>query len=111
MNHELAAFDQALAAKPQLVVATKLDVTEATERLDATRAAFAARGIDLLAISAVTGDGMPALLARVATAVRAARAATRSGRRGVAGRVGGDIVSDRHRDHKRAIVGAPAVWS
>jgi GTP-binding protein len=74
VNHELAAFDPALAAKPQLVAATKIDVTEAAERLEATRAAFAARGLDLTAISAVTGAGVPALLTRIAAAVRAARA-------------------------------------
>ena len=58
VNHELAAFDPELAAKPQIVVATKLDVTEARERFAAVRAAFAARGIELLGVSAVTGDGM-----------------------------------------------------
>lgn len=75
VNHELASFDPELAAKPQLVVGTKLDVTEARERFAAAQAAFAARGIDLLGISAVTGAGVPPLLTRVAAAVRAARAA------------------------------------
>lgn len=75
VDRELAAFDAGLAAKPRLVVGTKLDVTEARERLaDATRA-FADRGLALTAVSAVTGEGMPTLLARLVDLVREARAA------------------------------------
>jgi GTP-binding protein len=74
VNHELAAFDTALAAKPQIVVGTKLDVTEARDRFEAVRDAFAARGIALLGISAVAGVGVSALLARIGDAVRRARA-------------------------------------
>jgi len=74
VNHELAAFDAGLAAKPQLAVATKLDVTEARERFATVRDAFAARGVELLGISAVSGEGVRALLVRVADAVRRARA-------------------------------------
>ena len=75
VNRELACFDEALAAKPQLVVATKLDVTEARERLAEARAAFAARGIALGAISAVTGEGVAELLSQMRAALLAARAA------------------------------------
>ncbi|MBI3768793.1 MAG: GTPase ObgE [Deltaproteobacteria bacterium] len=79
VNHELAAFDTALAAKPQIVVGTKLDVTEAYERFEAARAAFAARGVELFGISAVSGAGVSALLARIAAAVRSTRAARAAG--------------------------------
>ncbi len=75
MNHELAAFDAELAAKPQIVVATKLDVTEARERLAGTAARFAELGIELHGVSAVTGAGVGALLTRIASAVRQARRA------------------------------------
>ncbi len=81
VNHELAAFDAALAAKPQIVVGTKLDVTEARERFTTVRAAFAARGVEILGISAVSGDGVRALLTRVADAVRRARAEHVAGNR------------------------------
>jgi GTP-binding protein len=74
VNHELAAFDAEVAAKPQLVVGTKLDVTEARERFETARAGFAALGIELTGISAVAGAGIPALLARMAAEVRRARA-------------------------------------
>jgi GTP-binding protein len=75
INRELAAFDAALVAKPQLVVATKLDVTEARERFAPAAAAFAARGIELLGASAATGEGMPALMHTVMALVRTTRAA------------------------------------
>lgn len=78
INGELAAFDADLAAKPQLVVATKLDVTEARERLDDAKAAFAARGIELHGVSAATGDGMPALMHAVLALARRTRAQSTS---------------------------------
>ena len=74
VNHELASFDPALAAKPQLIAGTKIDVTEARARLETARVAFAARGLELTAVSAVTGEGMAPFLGRIAAAVRAARA-------------------------------------
>src|SRR4030095_13392108 len=61
INRELAAYDEALAARRQIVTATKLDVTEARERFATATAAFAERGITLHGVSAATGDGMPAL--------------------------------------------------
>ncbi len=73
INRELAAYDPALVAKPQLVVATKVDVTEARARVAAATAAFAARGIALHGVSAATGDGMPALMHAVAALVEQAR--------------------------------------
>ncbi|MCC6763397.1 MAG: GTPase ObgE [Deltaproteobacteria bacterium] len=74
INRELAAYDEALSAKPQLVVATKLDVTEARVRLAAATAAFAARGVTLHAVSAATGEGMSALMRIVAGLVEKIRA-------------------------------------
>lgn len=62
IDHELAAFDPELAARPQIVAWNKVDVTEAraeTERLAAT---LARRGIELYPISGVTGEGLTELL-------------------------------------------------
>ena len=75
INSELAAFDAALIAKPQLVAATKLDVTEARERFAATTTAFAARGISLHGVSAATGEGMQTLMHAVMAPVRRTRTA------------------------------------
>ena len=74
----LAAYDAALATTPQLVVATKLDVTEARDRLPDATTAFAARGMELRAVSAATGEGMPALMRTIAELVTATRAAAQA---------------------------------
>jgi GTP-binding protein len=66
VNAELALFDAELARKPQVVAINKLDLTEVRERLPEARAGFAALGIEPLALSAATGEGVPAVLARVA---------------------------------------------
>ncbi|HET8628582.1 MAG TPA: GTPase ObgE [Thermomicrobiales bacterium] len=55
---ELAAYDPDLAGKARLVAINKLDLPEAQERLPALRAALEARGFDVLAISAATGQGV-----------------------------------------------------
>lgn len=78
IDRELAAYDPTLVAKPRLVVATKLDVTEARERLAEATAAFAARGIELRGVSAATGEGMPALMRVIAGLVDATRAAAKA---------------------------------
>lgn len=75
INHELEAFDAALAAKPQVVAANKLDLAEARERYAALRARFAQRGVELWGISAATGDGVPALIREVGRRWRALRSA------------------------------------
>jgi GTP-binding protein len=62
INRELEAFDATLAAKPQIVVANKLDLAEARERFPDLQARLAARGIELHGISAATGEGVAALM-------------------------------------------------
>ncbi|HWP66213.1 MAG TPA: GTPase ObgE [Candidatus Limnocylindria bacterium] len=73
LQAELALASPALAAKPQIVVAGKLDLAETRERLPEARARFAARGITLHAVSGATGEGTAELMRRVAQAVTAAR--------------------------------------
>lgn len=65
INRELALYDPAVAAKPQIVAANKIDaappgfVDELTQR-------FAARGVTLRPISAVAGTGVTDLLHELA---------------------------------------------
>lgn len=73
INHELQAFDVTLAAKPQVVVANKLDLAEARDGFRELRVRFAARGIELYGISAATGDGVAALIRDVGRRWRALR--------------------------------------
>ena len=66
---ELAAFNLALAAKPEIVVATKLDATMDRARLDRLREFCATRGLEFHAISAATGEGIPGLVHAMAAAL------------------------------------------
>ena len=65
INAELAEYDPELAARPQVVAVGKLDLAETRAALPALTAAFAARGIQLHAFSAATGEGVPELLEAV----------------------------------------------
>jgi GTP-binding protein len=58
---ELASYSEELAKKPMIVVATKMDAAQDPARVEALRAATAARGLPLYAISSVTGQGIDAL--------------------------------------------------
>jgi len=74
LNAELALASEALAATPQIVVAGKLDLAETRAALPALRERFAARGIELLAVSGASGEGTRELVQRIARAVARARA-------------------------------------
>ena len=79
INRELALYSERLASKPQIVAVNKMDLPEARERYDALRRALAAEtpsagaseDVDgpeatdapsIVAISAVSGEGVEALL-------------------------------------------------
>src|SRR4029079_17579771 len=72
INRELALFDPAVAAKPQIVVANKIDAAT-PEFLDDLRRRFAERGLAVWPVSAATGAGVPELMREVAHYVRATR--------------------------------------
>lgn len=61
INRELARYAPALADKPQVVVLNKIDAT-ASDDIDVYRQEFSERGVELLTISAATGEGLPAVL-------------------------------------------------
>jgi GTP-binding protein len=75
LNRELALASPELAAKPQIVVAGKLDLAETRERLADVRSRFAARGLELHAVSGASGAGTRELVGVIATAVERARSA------------------------------------
>jgi len=56
------------------VVANKLDLVEARDRYPDLKARFAARGVELWAVSAATGDGVTAVVHEVGRRWRALRA-------------------------------------
>ncbi len=62
INNELRQHNESLALKPQLVVLTKIDISEVRERTDELRQHFESLGYPVLAISAVTGEGVKELV-------------------------------------------------
>lgn len=59
---ELRLFDPTVAAKPQLVAANKIDALDEPGRLEALERHVKKSKLPLFRISAVTGEGVPALL-------------------------------------------------
>jgi GTP-binding protein len=66
VNRELASYNPALATRPQIVVATKIDALDEPERLESLRLQTQADGHLFFAISAVTNEGVRELLNAVA---------------------------------------------
>lgn len=59
---ELEAFSEELAAKPMIVVATKLDIMQDPKRLENLRRMAKRRGLEFYTISSVTGKGIQELI-------------------------------------------------
>jgi GTP-binding protein len=58
---ELASYSETLAAKPMIVVATKMDVAQDRTRVDALRDLAKERGLPFFEISSATGQGIEEL--------------------------------------------------
>ena len=58
---ELDSFQPELAAKPMLLVASRIDLAGSGQRLEAIRRLGAARGLEVYAVSAATGAGLEEL--------------------------------------------------
>jgi GTPase len=58
---ELESFDESLAKRPMLVMASKMDVAQDPEKVKALRELAAARGLPFFEISSATGQGIEAL--------------------------------------------------
>jgi len=70
---ELASFSEDLAAKPMIVVATKMDVAQDPARVESLRRIAAERGLAFFEISSVTGQGLDELRYAMAERVLAPR--------------------------------------
>lgn len=60
--HELEAYSKEVAVKPKILVATKLDALDDTERLDDLKRFSEAEGLEFYPISAASGRGLKELL-------------------------------------------------
>jgi len=63
LNRELSLFSPKLAAKPQIVALNKIDMPEARRHVDKIRRYFKKIKKEIFPISALTGEGLPKLLA------------------------------------------------
>ncbi len=68
---ELASFSDELAAKPMMLVATKIDAAQDPERVASLERLAVERGLPFYKISSVTGEGIDALKRAMAEAVLA----------------------------------------
>jgi GTP-binding protein len=66
---ELASFSDTMAHKPMIVVAAKMDVAQDPARVDALERKAESEGMPFYKISAVTGEGLDALIAAMAEKV------------------------------------------
>ena len=66
VNRELASYNPELAARPQFVVATKIDALDDPARLDSLRARAEADEKPFFAISSATGEGVRDLVNAIA---------------------------------------------
>jgi GTP-binding protein len=74
INRELAAYDAQLAARPQIVVATKMDAVDEPERVESLRQRAIQDERKFFAISSVTGEGVRELISAVGREVEELRA-------------------------------------
>jgi GTP-binding protein len=82
IDRELRLYSPVLAEKPQIVAVNKVDVPEARKAAAALKRALARRKKgprEVLAVSAVTGEGIDALLDAVAGVLYETKAQSRGG--------------------------------
>ncbi len=65
INDELKQYADSLTGKPQIVVLTKIDVSEVRERVASLSGRFESLGFAVFAVSAVTGEGLQELVTAV----------------------------------------------
>ncbi len=65
LQNELKQYSEDLYQKPQILVAAKVDHPEAREKLEACESRLKKLNPEVLAISSITGEGLPELLGKV----------------------------------------------
>jgi len=87
INRELQRHNPELAAKPQLVAITKIDITEVREQADRYRQLFTQQGYRVFTLSAVTGEGLKELVRSLGETLES----TRRERRAATGTVDNEV--------------------
>jgi GTPase len=76
LRRELELYDPGLAARPEIVVLNKVDLPETRKAYSRIARTFASRQREVIAISAVAGDGIAALLEAVWHALKSEKSKT-----------------------------------
>jgi len=71
IDGELAAYSAELAARPQIIVANKTDLSDAAPGRERVEQYCAANGLPLFVISAATGSGLTELVRAIDARLRA----------------------------------------
>ncbi|MFQ5521201.1 MAG: GTPase, partial [Candidatus Methylomirabilia bacterium] len=79
IQEELKAYSSKLAARPQVVVANKIDLADTETQLEVLERYCAAQGLPIYAISAVTGQGLSELLRGIGERIETERWGSRTG--------------------------------
>ena len=66
INKELSAYNERLASRPQIIAANKMDLPDARANYPAIEAVLEAEGREVFPVSAATGEGLQALVQRIA---------------------------------------------
>ncbi len=75
VNEELRLYSEDILQKPQIVAVNKIDIPEVKERMESIRQELESLGHPVYFISAVTREGLDALMDRVGQMVQEAKAA------------------------------------
>jgi GTP-binding protein len=75
VNEELREYGQGIEERPQIVVVNKIDIPEVAERRAELTKAFRKHGIELLFMSAATGEGVSEVMEAAATMLKEMREA------------------------------------
>src|SRR5690606_20373590 len=73
INRELARFSPDLARKPQVVGVNKLDLPATQEKIKKEIDKFHRKGIEIIAFSAATGEGVGEAVKRIARELQTAK--------------------------------------
>jgi GTP-binding protein len=99
IRDELRRFDEQVAAKPQIVVATKIDALDDAARLDSLRRHVRKKRLPFVKISAVSGEGLDELLEIIWGGIVAAREAAAADLEPEAGDEGIDLITPSRLRH------------
>ena len=66
INRELAAYNERLSSRPQIIAANKMDLPDARSNYPAIESALKAEGREVFPVSAATGEGLQPLVQRIA---------------------------------------------